>query len=68
MVDDGPPREPPATPADLDRGPVSGGQTAGQGLIEYGLGLFMMAILILVILMLVGPRIGSIFSRLTLIG
>lgn len=40
----------------------------GQGLVEYALGLFLMAIMILVILQLVGPRIGSIFSRLTQIG
>lgn len=41
---------------------------AGQGLVEYGLGLFLMAIVILVILQLVGPKIGSIFSIVTRMG
>lgn len=57
----------PEMPEETDR---SNGRTtdAGQGLVEYGLGLFLMAIVILVILQLVGPKIGSIFSIVTRMG
>ena len=41
---------------------------AGQGLIEYGLAIMITVLIIIAILMLVGPRIGSIFSRITQLG
>lgn len=73
MADSGPPNSADGQPEPSDRlveaedaAPVS--PETGQGLVEYGLGLFLMAIVILVILQLVGPRIGSIFSRLTQVG
>jgi pilus assembly protein Flp/PilA len=34
----------------------------GQGLVEYGLIIFLVAIIVIAILVLVGPQIGSIFS------
>lgn len=37
----------------------------GQGLVEYGLIIFLVAIVIIAILVLLGPQIGSIFSRVT---
>ena len=37
----------------------------GQGLVEYGLILFLVAIVIIAILVLLGPQIGSIFSSVT---
>ena len=40
----------------------------GQGLVEYGLIIFLVAIVVIAILLLVGPRIGSIFSRITSLG
>ncbi|MSQ10724.1 MAG: Flp family type IVb pilin [Dehalococcoidia bacterium] len=37
----------------------------GQGLVEYGLIIFLVAIVIIAILVLLGPQIGSIFSQVT---
>ena len=37
----------------------------GQGLVEYGLIIFLVAIVIIAILVLLGPQIGSIFSGVT---
>ncbi|MCP4416299.1 MAG: Flp family type IVb pilin [Chloroflexi bacterium] len=39
-------------------------QTEGQGLVEYALVLVMVAIVVMGVLILVGPQIGNIFSRL----
>jgi len=36
-----------------------------QGLVEYGLIIFLVAIVIIAILVLLGPQIGSIFSSIT---
>jgi len=41
---------------------------SGQGLVEYGLIIFLVAIVVIAIFLLVGPRIGSIFSRITRLG
>jgi pilus assembly protein Flp/PilA len=37
----------------------------GQGLVEYALILFLVAIVVIAILIFLGPRIGSIFSAVT---
>ena len=37
----------------------------GQGLVEYGLIIFLVSIVVIAILILVGPRIGSMFSSIT---
>ncbi len=37
----------------------------GQGLVEYGLIIFLVAIVVIAILVLLGPQIGSIFSGIT---
>lgn len=37
----------------------------GQGLVEYGLIIFLVAIVIIGILVILGPQIGSIFSEVT---
>jgi len=37
----------------------------GQGLVEYGLIIFLVAIVIIAILVLLGPQIGAIFSQVT---
>ncbi len=37
----------------------------GQGLVEYALILVLVAIVVIAILMLMGPQIGNIFSRIT---
>ncbi|MBI2865009.1 MAG: Flp family type IVb pilin [Chloroflexi bacterium] len=37
----------------------------GQGLVEYGLIIFLVAIVVIAVLVLVGPRIGNIFSSIT---
>ncbi|HZQ08089.1 MAG TPA: Flp family type IVb pilin [Anaerolineae bacterium] len=37
----------------------------GQGLVEYALILVLVAIVVIAILAVVGPRIGNIFSRVT---
>ena len=37
----------------------------GQGLVEYALILFLVAVVVIGILILLGPRIGSIFSAVT---
>lgn len=63
-----PPPEP-DEPAEWDRPePVEDAANAGQGLVEYALGIFLMGIMILVILQLVGPKLGSIFSIVTRMG
>lgn len=49
-------------------GMARGPSEAGQGLIEYALAIFLMVIVIIVSLQVMGPRIGSIFSRMTAIG
>ena len=38
--------------------------TKGQGLVEYALLLVMIAVLVLVALMMLGPAIGNVFDRL----
>jgi pilus assembly protein Flp/PilA len=37
----------------------------GQGMVEYALILVLVAIVVIAILMLLGPQIGNIFSRIT---
>ncbi len=37
----------------------------GQGLVEYGLIIFLVAIVVIAILVLLGPQIGAIFSGIT---
>jgi len=37
----------------------------GQGLVEYALILFLVAIVVIAILILLGPQIGSVFSAVT---
>ncbi len=37
----------------------------GQGLVEYALILVLVAIVVIAIVMLMGPQIGNIFSRIT---
>ncbi|MSQ27346.1 MAG: pilus assembly protein [Dehalococcoidia bacterium] len=37
----------------------------GQGLVEYGLIIFLVAIVVIAILALLGPQIGSIFSTIS---
>ncbi len=37
----------------------------GQGLVEYALILFLVAIVVIAILILLGPQIGSVFSGVT---
>ena len=37
----------------------------GQGLVEYGLIIFLVAIVVIAILVLLGPQIGSIFSGIS---
>ena len=41
------------------------GNSRGQGLVEYGLIIFLVAIVIIGILVILGPQIGSIFSEVT---
>jgi pilus assembly protein Flp/PilA len=38
----------------------------GQGLVEYALILFLVAVVVIAILILLGPQIGSVFSAVTL--
>ena len=40
-------------------------QEEGQGMVEYALLLVLVAIVVIAILLLVGPQIGNIFSRIT---
>ena len=63
------PREPPAVelPEGADE-TAPEAREAGQGLVEYGLIIFLVAIVVIAVLMLVGPRIGSIFSQITAVG
>jgi pilus assembly protein Flp/PilA len=37
----------------------------GQGLVEYALILFLVAVVVIAILILLGPQIGSVFSAVT---
>ncbi|MBN9392042.1 MAG: hypothetical protein J0I20_28655 [Chloroflexi bacterium] len=37
----------------------------GQGLVEYALILFLVAVVVIAILILLGPQIGSVFSSIT---
>jgi pilus assembly protein Flp/PilA len=37
----------------------------GQGLVEYALILFLVAVVVIAILILLGPQIGSVFSAIT---
>jgi pilus assembly protein Flp/PilA len=37
----------------------------GQGLVEYALILFLVAVVVIAILILLGPQIGSVFSSVT---
>jgi pilus assembly protein Flp/PilA len=39
--------------------------SSGQGLVEYALLLVMVALIVLAILMVLGPQIANVFSRLT---
>ena len=50
------------TAPSADRGEAG---EAGQGLVEYGLIIFLVAIVVIAVLLLVGPRIGSVFSAIT---
>ncbi len=38
---------------------------SGQGLVEYGLIIFLVAVVVIAILVLLGPQIGSIFSNIS---
>jgi len=40
-------------------------QEEGQGLVEYALILVLVAIIVIAILMVLGPQIGNVFSRIT---
>jgi len=40
-------------------------QEEGQGMVEYALILVLVAMVVIAILMLLGPEIGNIFSRVT---
>lgn len=40
-------------------------QDSGQGLVEYALILVLVAIVVIAILVILGPQIGNIFSRIT---
>ena len=40
-------------------------QEEGQGLVEYGLIIFLVAVVVIAILVLLGPQIGSIFSGIS---
>jgi len=37
----------------------------GQGLVEYALILVLVAVIVIAILMILGPQIGNVFSRIT---
>ncbi len=37
----------------------------GQGLVEYALILFLVAVVVIAILIVLGPRVGSVFSAVT---
>jgi pilus assembly protein Flp/PilA len=43
--------------------PVPAGEL-GQGVIEYALIIFLVAIVVIAILLLLGPQIGAVFSRI----
>lgn len=45
------------------RGP--GNKEIGQGLVEYGMIIFLVAIVVIAILILMGPQIGNMFSQVT---
>ncbi|MBI4497511.1 MAG: Flp family type IVb pilin [Chloroflexi bacterium] len=38
------------------------GREEGQGLVEYGLIIFLVAVVVIAILVLLGPQIGNVFS------
>lgn len=40
-------------------------QEEGQGLVEYGMVLFLIAVVVFAILIILGPQIGSMFSTVT---
>ncbi len=40
-------------------------QEEGQGLVEYALILALVAIVVIAILIILGPQVGSVFSRVT---
>jgi pilus assembly protein Flp/PilA len=40
-------------------------QEEGQGLVEYALILVLVAIIVIAILLVLGPQIGNVFSRVT---
>ena len=63
------PTEPvgPETQGVVEEAPLWLGES-GQGLVEYGLAIFITVLIIIAIMLLVGPRIGSIFSRITQLG
>ena len=39
-------------------------QEDGQGLVEYGLVLILIAVVVVAVLVLLGPQIGNLFSRI----
>ncbi len=41
------------------------GREEGQGLVEYGLIIFLVAVVVIAILVLLGPQIGSMFSEVS---
>ena len=43
----------------------SNDEKEGQGLVEYALILFLVAVVVIAILILLGPQIGSVFSAVT---
>lgn len=47
----------------MERLPIA--REEGQGLVEYGLIIFLVAIVVIAVLILVGPRIAAIFSSIT---
>jgi pilus assembly protein Flp/PilA len=42
-----------------------GEKEEGQGLVEYALILFLVAVVVIAILILLGPQIGNVFSQVT---
>lgn len=40
-------------------------QEEGQGLVEYALVLVLVAIVVIAILLILGPQVGNVFSRIT---
>ena len=49
----------------LKRGLLGDEAEAGQGLMEYALVIFFIAVVVIAVLIVVGPQIGSMFSAVT---